>query len=376
MQALQPFFADHQAAMLDTLAALVAEETPSGDKPRLDAFVARLRERWLAVGNATLLPEATQGEHLLLNIAGPPNTAHALMVCHYDTVWPVGTLARMPWRRDGGRISGPGVYDMKASLVIAEWALRAITALGLALPRPVQVVVTSDEEIGSPTGRAVIERAAQGAAYALVLEPPLVGGALKTARKAAGRFTLEVSGRASHAGLAPEEGRSAIVELAHHILRLHQLQSPAHGTTINTGVIQGGTRPNVVAAQARMDIDVRAWSQAEAERIVAAIRATTAITPDVTIMVTGELSRPPMERTTAIADLFARAHKIGATLGLALTEGAAGGVSDANFTAALGLPTLDGLGVEGDGAHAAHEHILLGSLSERAALLAALLIEL
>ncbi len=245
-----------------------------------------------------------------------------------------------------------------------------------SIPRPVWALFTSDEEIGSPTSRALIEEVALQCAYVLVLEPPMADGGLKTARKGVGRFRLDVQGKAAHAGVAPHDGRNAIVELAHQVLRVQELQEPAVGTTLNVGVIQGGTTANVVPAQASAEIDVRVTTLAEAERITRALLALSPFTVDVQVLVTGQFTRPPMERSPAIAALFEQAQRIGRGLGLELMEGSTGGGSDGNFTAALGVPTLDGLGAHGGGAHADDEHILIDSLPERAALLAALLLEL
>jgi glutamate carboxypeptidase len=241
------------------------------------------------------------------------------------------------------------------------------------LPRPVWVLLTSDEEIGSPTSRGLIEQLATESAYVLVLEPALANGGLKTSRKGVGRFRLEVEGKAAHAGVAPQDGRSAIVELAHQILKLQTLQDLAAGTTINVGVIEGGTTPNVVPARASAEIDVRVASQAEESRIIAALRALEPGMEGTRLNITGSFNRPPMERTAAIAALFHQAREIGRGLGLELSEGSTGGGSDGNFTAALGVPTLDGLGARGGGAHADDEHVILASLPERAELLYGLL---
>jgi glutamate carboxypeptidase len=326
-----------------------------------------------AGGSVEVVPNDRGGDHLLARFPGPAERRPALVLGHFDTVWPHGTLAKMPFRVEDGRAYGPGTYDMKAGLTIfltlMEYRLSGPT-------RPVRALFTSDEEIGSPTSRGLIEDLARQCAYALVLEPPLADGSLKTARKGVGRFRLEVQGRAAHAGVAPQEGRNAIVELAHQILRIQELQDLQAGTTLNVGVIQGGTTSNVVPAAAFADIDVRAAALAEAERVERALRSLEPVTPGTRMSVSGSFGRPPMERSPAIAALFDHARGIGRALGLELTEGSTGGGSDGNFTAALGVPTLDGLGVRGGGAHADDEHILIDSLTERAALLDALLREL
>jgi glutamate carboxypeptidase len=362
--------------LLESLARLVQVESPSRDKRALDALGTLLANRLRHLAGAVeVIANERGGDHLLARFPGPSDRRPALLLGHYDTVWPRGTLERMPFRVEGERAFGPGIYDMKAGLTIASGVLERIVARG-AVPRPVWVLFTSDEEIGSPTSRGLIEELARHCAYVLVLEPPLADGSLKTARKGVGRFRIEVEGKAAHAGVAPQEGRSAIVELAHQIVRIQELQDLEAGTTLNVGVIQGGTTTNVVPAQASADVDVRASTLAEAERVERSLRSLAPITPGTRLTISGGFNRPPMERSAAIAGLFEQARRIGRALGLELSEGSTGGGSDGNFTAALGVPTLDGLGVRGGGAHADDEHILIESLPERAALLAALLLEM
>jgi glutamate carboxypeptidase len=359
--------------MLDSLSRLVRLESPSRDKPALDTLRTLLanRLRHLA-GSVEVIANDQGGDHLLARFPGPPERKPALLLGHYDTVWPRGTIDRLPFRVEGDRAFGPGIFDMKAGLAIITHVLEHVCRM--PVPRPIWVLFTSDEEIGSPTSRGLIESLARQCAYVLVLEPALADGRLKTARKGVGRFRLEVEGKAAHSGVAPQEGRSAIVELAHQVLRIQDLQDLATGTTLTVGVIQGGTTANVVPARASAEIDVRVASQAEAERIAGALQALRPVTPETRLSVSGGFTRPPMERSPAIAALFEQARQIGHGLGLDLTEGSTGGGSDANFTAALGVPTLDGLGARGGGAHADDEHILIDSLFERAALLAALLL--
>jgi glutamate carboxypeptidase len=367
------------SSMLAALAELVNHESPSHDKPALDALADWLAERFLAVGaEVERIKNKVGGDHLRIQFSrcDRDDKAPALVLGHFDTVWPMGTLARLPFRVEADRAYGPGVFDMKVGLVIIEFALKSIHDLKFNIPRRIVVLLTSDEEIGSPTSRALIEAQARESAYALVLEPPLEGGRLKTARKGIGRFTVKVVGKAAHAGVEPEKGISAVVELAHQILRIQNLADPQTGTTLNVGVIQGGTAPNVVAAEATARVDVRVANRAEAQRIEQAFRSLQPMVPGARIEVRGGFERPPMERSAAIAALFDRARSIGHALGLELSEGSTGGGSDGNFTAALGVPTLDGLGALGSGAHADYEHILISSIPERAALLAALLLEL
>ena len=365
--------------MLDALRRLVERETPSSDKPRLDAFAEALAQRYTAAGaQVDILSSPTSGNHLRARVghrAGAGSARQALILCHYDTVWPAGSLATHPFRIEGGKASGPGILDMKASLVLVEFALRAIDELQLALPRPITVLVTSDEEAGSASSRALIEDEARRSDYVLVLEPPLPRGALKTARKGCGTFTVEVDGRAAHAGVEPENGVNAIAEMARHILAIQQLGDHAAGTTVNACIIEGGTATNVIPARCALEVDVRAWTRTESDRVSAGFAALTPASPDASVRVRGGWNRPPLERA-ATEELFVRARKIGQMLGMDLGEGGTGGGSDGNFTGALGVPTLDGLGVAGDGAHADHEHILTDTLAPRAALLTALLLGL
>jgi glutamate carboxypeptidase len=365
---------------LDDLRSLVEHETPSRDGPALDAFAASLADRFRALGASEVQtipnPDPSAGGHAVRarfpgrDEALPPT----LILGHFDTVWPTGTLARMPWRIENGRAHGPGVYDMKAAIVQFTAAWQSLSEAGQTPARPTVVLFTPDEEIGSPGSRPLIESEARAAARVLVLEPPLAGGILKTARKGIGAFTLTITGRAAHAGVEPEKGASAVVELAHQILAVTALNDLASGTTVNVGVISGGTVPNVIPGSATARIDVRAWTTSEAARVESALRSLKPVTPHTSLSIDGRFNRPPMERTPAIAALFAQAQTLAHdSLGQDLAEGSTGGGSDANFTAALGIPTLDGLGTDGAGAHAEHEHIRIDSLPDRVALLALLL---
>ena len=370
-------FSAQKEALLAVIRQLVEEETPSRDKLRLDAFIAGLAARYAAVGASTeIIDNAARGNHLRARfVHGDGDAAPALILCHYDTVWPVGSLATHPFRKEGGKAYGPGILDMQSSLALVESSLRAVGELNLTLPRPVTVLVTSDEEIGSGASRAVIEEEARRSAYVLVLEAPLPGGVLKTARKGTGAYTVETIGRAAHAGVEPEQGVNAIEEMAHQVLAIQRLGDPATGTTVNADVIEGGTATNVIPARCTIKVDVRAWTQAEADRVDVALQALAPELPGATVAVRGGWNRPPLEHS-ATAALFAQAQVIGRKLGMELAEGSTGGGSDGNFTGALGTPTLDGLGVPGAGAHADHEHILVDELPGRSALLTALLLEL
>ncbi|MGO9920568.1 MAG: M20 family metallopeptidase [Isosphaeraceae bacterium] len=376
--ALSMFGDVQRESILASLEDLVRLESPSRDKPALDALGNYLGDMLRGLGGSIeVIPNEHGGDHILARFPGPPAKRPALVLGHFDTVWPKGTIKRMPFRVEaGGRAYGPGIFDMKAGIAAFTSALPVLMSSKSPNRRPIWSLLTSDEEIGSPTSRGLIEDLARQCAYVLVLEPPLADGGLKTSRKGVGRFRLEIEGKAAHAGVAPTQGRSAIIELAHQILAIQQLQDLGAGTTINIGVVTGGTTANVVPASASAEIDVRVVSAGEAARMSSALLAVSPLTPEVRLTMSGGFTRPPMERTPAVAALFEQARQIGRVLGLELTEGSTGGGSDGNFTAALGVPTLDGLGVRGGGAHADDEHIVIDSLPERAALLAALLLQL
>jgi len=376
------FLGEFQVARRETVLSLLEDlvrlESPSRDKQALDALGTLLARHLHQLGGSfEVIPNAQGGDHILARFPGKGAKRPALVLGHFDTVWPKGTIERMPFRVDAdGRAFGPGIFDMKAGIAAFLWALPVFKSSRGSNRRPIWVLLTSDEEIGSPTSRGLIEELARQCAYVLVLEPPLADGGLKTARKGVGRFHLEITGKAAHAGVAPDQGRSAIIELAHQIFAIQKLQDLGAGTTINVGAVAGGTTANVVPASASADIDVRVLSAGEAARLSAALTALAPVTTDVRIAVSGGFTRPPMERTPAIAKLFEQAQRIGRQLGIELTEGSTGGGSDGNFTAALGVPTLDGLGIRGAGAHADDEHILIDSIAASVELLAALLLQL
>ena len=379
---LIPFFKEQEPQILETIGEYVKEETPTDEKKRLDAFAARLAERFASAGlEAETIANQRRGDHVRARFQIPGHVAQAasspaLILCHYDTVWPVGSLDTHPFRVDDqGWAYGPGIFDMQSSLALAEYVLRGVQSLNLRLPRPVTVLATSDEEVGSQTSRALIEEEAREAAYVLVLEPPLPGGVLKTTRKGGAHYALSITGRAAHAGVEPEKGVSAVQELAHQVVALHSLTDMEAGTTVNVGVVAAGTRPNVVAAHAKALVDVRAWTGAEMERVNNEIMGLEPFVPGIQLEVSGGVNRPSLERSVT-GSLFEQAKAIGQTLGLDLQEGGTGGGSDGNLTGALGVPTLDGLGIPGEGAHADHEHIEVDKIGERAGLLTALLLEL
>ena len=366
----------NRKAMLDRLKELVNMETPSLEKPLLDAMAVQLCNTFAQFGQTKVLPMPDRGNHFRLSVSAATKSAAkpALVIGHFDTVWASGTIAHRPFRVDGGRLTGPGAYDMKGGIVVLEFALRAMRELGIGLARDVEVLFNSDEEIGSPSSRPIIEALAAGAQYVLLLEGAGPAGTLKTARKGAGRFLVEVTGKAAHAGADPEKGVSAIHELAAQVTALAAMNDLAgSGISVNVGIISGGTRPNVTAASAQAQVDVRAWTSADARKIEQAVLSIKPVNPRAHVRVTGGIERPPMETTPATLEYFERARKLAAVLGQDLQQGRVGGASDGNFTAALGLPTLDGLGVVGDGGHAESEYVIVDSLPHRAALLVALL---
>lgn len=365
--------AEQLDAMVATLGELVAIESPTDSPEGLRRMADRLVELFAPFGPVERFRQETAGDHLLLRVPGQVEDAPVLALCHYDTVWPLGSLAENPFRVEDGLARGPGVFDMKGGIVCLLYALRALAGRPR---RPLWALFTSDEETGSRTSRPLIEELARQSACVLVFESPLPGGTLKTARKGVGRYTVTIEGRAAHAGVEPEKGISAAQEAAHQVLAIHALNAPERGTTVNVGVVRAGTRANVVAARAELEVDVRVARADEAERVDRALRGLTPVLAGARIRVEGGLNRPPMERIPATAALFERARAIAATMGVDLREGATGGASDGNFTAALGIGTLDGLGPEGEGAHAAHEHVIVESLPRRAALAAGLLAEL
>lgn len=367
---------ERTAEMAALLERLVACESPSGDPEALRAAFALLRGELEPLGFAvTRHPGVATGDHLE---ARPHDLAdgapYQLLVGHMDTVWPLGTLETMPARADGDAFAGPGAYDMKAGLVQMLFALRALRELGLEPPLPAVVLVNSDEEIGSRESRTHLVRLAGGAARAFILEPSFgPAGKLKTARKGIGRFTVTITGRASHAGLAPEAGISAILEASHQVQRLFDLNDTDRGITVNVGTIDGGLRANVVAPEVTAAVEVRVTSAADGAEVERAIRALEPVQEGASITVEGGFGRPPLERTPRNQVLWEAARDAARAIGVDLGQASVGGASDGNITS-LHTATLDGLGPVGAGAHAADEHVVLSRMPERAALLASLLL--
>jgi glutamate carboxypeptidase len=362
------------------LEALVTHESPSRDVARLGALADLLgRELERRGAQVERHPAPGFGEHLVARVPGErPDEPPLLVVGHMDTVHDVGTLAELPFSVDAARdaVRGPGAYDMKGGLATLLTALDLLARARRTPRTALQIVITCDEEIGSGSSRELIERSARSARGALVLEPCVPGGAAKTRRKGIAGFQLMVEGRAAHAGVEPEAGASAIHALIDLLDAVRALEDRANGTTINVGVISGGTRANVVAAHAQAEVDVRFWSADEAERVERAMRALAPGDSRCRLTVGGGVNRGALERTEASARLFAGARQIAATQGWRLAEGATGGASDGNLTSAAGCPTLDGLGPDGGGAHSLDEHVRLSDLATRIALLAGLFLEL
>ena len=353
---------------------LVEIESPSTTKEAVDQVGAFLVGELHQLGATVAIDkQTTAGDNLLARWGS--GAGGLLLLCHMDTVYSLGTLARQPCVEKVGKLYGPGTTDMKASIAMLLTALAALKRNNQLSARPITALFTSDEEIGSDCSRAVIERHAGQAALTLCLEPCLADGSLKTSRKGVGDFEIIARGKGAHAGTNHEGGRNAIEEIAHHVLALQKLTNYEIGTTINVGVIGGGSRPNVVPDEARIHVDMRVESRAEAERITQWMNALKPVMDGTTLEVKGGLNRPPMPRDELMAATFKKAQAIGERLGLKIGEGGTGGGSDANFVAPLGAPVLDGLGALGNGAHSEREHIVIDKLAERTALLAGIISE-
>jgi len=363
-----------QEAMTRTLEQWVMLESPSNEHEAVNALGDLVAWAFKGAGSvAQRLPQTAFGEHLC--ISWGQGDRQLLLLGHMDTVWPLGEVQRRPFRVSHDKATGPGAFDMKGGLVIALYAVMALQELGLKPVHRLVFLFNSDEEVGSLTSRPFIEKEAQRSDAVLVLEPSR-DNALVTWRKGVGRFELEVQGVASHAGAAHERGVSAVQELAHQIIRLEAMTDYRLGTTVNVGVVEGGSKVNVRPASAWAAIDLRVPTAGEGRRMTEAILGLQPVNPETTLIVSGGMNRPPWEASPASDALFERAQRVGAALGLDLWPAGTGGGSDGNFTAALGVPTLDGLGVVGNDAHALTEWVDLASLPRRAALLAELVIDL
>ena len=374
MHQLLHHLAANQEQLIRDLLAWCALESPSND-PAATTRMAQMAAAHLAATGAAveIIPGQVNGSMVQATWAGGDRKP-LLLLAHHDTVHPIGSLARNPPRVEDGRVYGPGSYDMKGGALLAAAALAAIRSLGRPLPRPVILLSTADEELSSTDSRPLIEALARQAEAVLVLEPAFYGGELKTARKGVGTFTIRALGRASHAGGAHELGINAIVELAHQVRALTGLTDYERGITISVGLIQGGSAVNTVPAAAEMQVDARVWRLEDAAWVNQQVYALRPHLPGASLQISGGVERPPMERLPGTARLFELARRLGQEIGLELVERAVGGASDGNFTAALGIPTLDGLGVCGDGAHTDEEYVLIEQLAPRAAVLAGLLL--
>lgn len=366
--------------MVRLLGQFVRSESPTHDKAAVDRFGRMVASEWRRRGaKIRMLRQAKRGEHVRAEIwlgKGRP-AGQITVVGHLDTVYPLGTLARMPFRVSSGRAWGPGSFDMKGGIVLALFAVDALRAMRIAPQRRLVFLWTSDEEVGSQTSRRAIEREARRSDAVLVLEPSAgPDGRLKTARKGVGSAEIIVTGRAAHAGVDPEKGINAVHELSLQIARLIKMNDPRRGITVQATVVKGGTVTNVVPEHAWADVDIRFARDADLRGLNRDLHRLRPILKGARVEVKRGANRPPLERTAAVCRLFAHAQSLMREMGFPLGEASTGGGSDGNFTAALGVPTLDGLGAVGDGPHSSHEHVLIRALPERAALLAGLLVTL
>jgi glutamate carboxypeptidase len=371
-----------EAETTATLREFVECESPSDDPAAVGRFMDLLASRAAPMAKAKLFAGGKFGPNLMLkfDLPGPRKKlpGRILGVGHGDTVFPVGTLRTMPWREADGRLLGPGVFDMKGGLAFFLAAMKILRDLDMPVRREVALWVVSDEEVGSEGSRALTEKHALSSSAVLLMEPAAgLDGKLKTARKGVGDYTLTVRGKAAHAGVDFAAGASAIVELARQIEKIAGFTDLEKGVTVNPGVVRGGSRANVVAAEASCDIDIRLWRKRDYPPLDRKFRALKPVDRRCSLEVTGGLNRPPMERNQGVRRLFRTAKALAARhLGVRLEESATGGGSDGNFTAGLGIPTLDGLGAVGEGLHAPHESILVDRIADRTALIALLAREL
>ena len=378
MSTLLSYFRDLEPQMVQWLMDLVNTDSPSDNKPALDRLARRMGDRFGGYGAAVeLVPNPEAGDHLLSRFSGPEARGKPLLLLgHLDTVWGMGEAGRRPARLEEGKIFGPGSFDMRGGTTLMLALAHYLSSGRGSLKRPLTFLLDSDEEVGTRTARALIEKEARESRAVLVLEPCLPGGAVKTARKGVGTFSISAGGVAAHAGVDYQKGVSAIQELAHQVLALYELNDLDLGTTVNPGVIRGGSRSNVIADRAELEVDVRVATKAEGERITDCIHGLQPRVEGSRLAVRGAMNRPPLERNRQVVQLYRQARKLAAELGIDLQEGSTGGGSDGCFTAALGIPTLDGLGPDGAGPHALHEHVLVESLAPRAALLTHLALNL
>ncbi|HKO44631.1 MAG TPA: M20 family metallopeptidase [Pyrinomonadaceae bacterium] len=379
IRSLHNYFLARQDKIVQLTRALVEIESPSGDEEGSRAAVSVLVAEAQAIEGLRIerIAAPNYGEHLRITaFEDAPEASSIVILGHTDTVHPRDSLAQRPWRIEDGKAYGPGVFDMKGSCVVSLEVIRALRELQLRPKHPLILLLTCDEETGSHNGRALVEEAAKKARAVLVLEPPAAGGRVKTGRKGTGIFTIHAHGRAAHAGLEPEKGASAVLELARQTERLHALNDAGGAIRVTVGVFHGGTVSNVVPADAQIQIDVRFGTLEEAAYIEKQIRGVKPFDERVQLLVSGGINRPPLERTDQVTELYSLAEQVAEKLGYQLGEAQVGGASDGNFAAAAGATVLDGLGIEGDGAHAVHEHIVINNIPLRGALLAGLIASL
>ena len=368
------YFEARQDQIVQTIREFVEIESPSDNKPAADRMGAFLAGSFEAIGGGALVhPADDYADSLQIDFPGRDNTKAVLVLGHFDTVYPLGTLATMPCHVVDDRLHGPGVLDMKSGIALILYAIAALQTWHDALPRPVTVFLVSDEEVGSYSSRKITEALAKESAAVLVLEPAGPRGAVKTARKGVGEYILNVKGVAAHAGLDPGKGHSAIVELARQITAVSKLNNLTQGISVNPGVIRGGTRTNVIAAEASVEIDVRIAHAKQATALDRKFHALRPFDKHCKLSIEGGINRMPMERTAGVAALYQKAQAIAKQVDWTLEEASVGGGSDGNFTAGMGIPTLDGMGGHGQGAHAVHEHIVISELPRRALLLAGMI---
>ncbi len=362
--------------MVATIRRFVECESPSDDAAAVTRFADLVADEVAPYAKVKTYPGGKFGRLMVaeMQLPGRRKSGQVLALGHSDTVWPIGTLKTMPFRQGDGRLWGPGVLDMKAGIVFFLYAVKALRELGIAVGSKVLLQLNPDEEVGSDVSRALTEKNAARSKAVLVLEPGTgMTGKLKTARKGVGDFHVKVKGRASHAGVDFEAGASAVLELGRQIERIAEFTDLKRGLTVNPGVIGGGSRSNVVAAEAWVEVDIRVLRLRDAPALEKKFKGLKAVDKRCSIEVTGGLNRPPMERSAGIVALFKKAQELGREIGVELEESLTGGGSDGNFTAALGIPTLDGLGAVGEGAHAVNESLLVARMADRAALIGKLL---
>lgn len=375
MNQLLEYFQNRQTKICEKISQIVEIESPSHDTEGSRRVVEWIETEIEKISDGFTIEKIEAenlGEHLIIR-AFQNNEKNALLLGHTDTVHPRGTKAQNPTRIENGKLYGCGSFDMKANIVLILEVLRAFKGFDLTPKYQINMLLSCDEEIGSPTGREIVEREAKGAEFCLVCEPS-AGGKVKTGRKGTGMFQLKTRGIPAHAGLEPEKGASAVLEISRQIPKIHELNDIENGTTANVCTIKGGTTSNVIPEHACCEIDVRFTKKREAERIENALKNLKSFDEKVSLSITGEINRPPMERTEAVVKLFEKAKTLAASFDYELGETQVGGASDGNFVGALGVPVLDGLGVAGNGAHTLDEYILIEDIPKRAALLALLLL--